>query len=403
MTSSSNQSKLIPKWMPLRITLIYAIVGGLWILLSDKFVGALTSDPEILTRIAIFKGWFFIIATSLILHSLIKRGLKAVMESAEAVRASEERLTTIVETVADGLVIVDANGLIRFANVAAEAMLDLHGENMGDDGKEFPVSRTATLTNEALPYENLAFARAIKTGEPVYGVEYTITHRDAKQIFLSVNAVPLHYADNGIAGAVVSLRDITERKRIEEIEREVQAAAEEAKRLFYKRTILSVTDGKLNLVSRDEIDVLLVNNAQEINLAESNDLTFLRSSIEKICSDAGMVDDRTHGLVTAVSEAAANAVKHANGGVALVGIKQDEIQICIKDNGTGMDALILPKATLMKRFSTKASMGLGYSLILAYVDTVYLATDQHGTWVLMEQAIADPLQEISLEALPDTW
>jgi hypothetical protein len=57
----------------------------------------------------------------------------------------------------------------------------------------------------------------------------------------------------------------------------------------------------------------------------------------------------------------------------------------------------------MKRYSTAKSLGLGYSLILASVDSLYLATDDQGTWVLMEKSPSEPPPELNLDSLPDTW
>jgi anti-sigma regulatory factor (Ser/Thr protein kinase) len=116
-----------------------------------------------------------------------------------------------------------------------------------------------------------------------------------------------------------------------------------------------------------------------------------------------MPDDRTYFLVMAAVEAAGNAVKHAGKGLARIRVRDSKVQVSIKDEGSGMDALILPKATLMSRYSTKPSMGLGYALILASVDSVYLATGEGGTDILLEDGAKTPPQELTLDKLPDTW
>ncbi len=43
-------------WGAFRITMIYLVIGGLWILLSDQFVAAGVREPPILTRLSILKG-----------------------------------------------------------------------------------------------------------------------------------------------------------------------------------------------------------------------------------------------------------------------------------------------------------------------------------------------------------
>lgn len=228
--------------------------------------------------------------------------------------------------------------------------------------------------------------------------------------WIESNRVPLHDDQGNVVGVLGTYEDVTEQRRIQEElrerrqrERQIQAEAEEAKRQFYRGTIFSVTDGKLNLVSYEELEDMMECSAIELNLVEENDLSRLRNLCKIIAKQEGMPEDRSTALVMAVGEAAANAIKHAKGGTAKICVVEGCVQVSIQDSGPGMDTLVLPKATLMSRFSTKPSMGLGYSIILDSVDTVYLATGKEGTWVLMRQAVKAPVQEICLEAFPDTW
>jgi len=75
---------------PLKITMIYAIIGGLWILFSDQLLAALVSDPVTFTRLGTIKGWFYVIATAGLLYILIRR-------AEEAQRASEQQHRQMLE------------------------------------------------------------------------------------------------------------------------------------------------------------------------------------------------------------------------------------------------------------------------------------------------------------------
>lgn len=57
----------------LRIVAIYAFFGAAWILVSDNVLGWLVSDPVTLTKVAVFKGWLYVLLTSLLLYKLINR------------------------------------------------------------------------------------------------------------------------------------------------------------------------------------------------------------------------------------------------------------------------------------------------------------------------------------------
>lgn len=251
------------KMMALEIALIYAIVSGLWILLSDRMVFTITSDRRLATALSIYKGWGFVIITALLLYALIN-------------------------------------------------------------------SMTAQIAKS-------------------------------------------------------------------------DAEAAYAKRQFYRSTVYSVTEGRLDLCSRDEIESELPRNVQHLRLSSREDLQRLRESVKQLTDEVNMPADQTHLFITAVGEAAANAIKHAGGGVVRLGIKDATVEVCVQDHGPGIDELTLPKATLMHQYSTARSMGLGYSLILASASRVYLATDPDGTWVLIEKSPSKPKPEANLDALPDTW
>ena len=57
----------------LRIVLTYTTVASLWILLSDKAVEWLFSDPAQFTLASTLKGWLFVAVTSLLLYGLLRR------------------------------------------------------------------------------------------------------------------------------------------------------------------------------------------------------------------------------------------------------------------------------------------------------------------------------------------
>lgn len=62
-------------WPALKIALIYAVIGALWILLSDKLLAYFTSDMQVLTQIQTYKGWTFILVTAILVFFLVHRKL----------------------------------------------------------------------------------------------------------------------------------------------------------------------------------------------------------------------------------------------------------------------------------------------------------------------------------------
>lgn len=56
---------------PVKISLIYAIFGVLWIFLSDSLLAWLISDINLLTQIQMMKGWIYVSITTILLYSLV--------------------------------------------------------------------------------------------------------------------------------------------------------------------------------------------------------------------------------------------------------------------------------------------------------------------------------------------
>lgn len=55
------------------VVLVYALFAAVWILLSDRLLALLFSHPDQVIQISMFKGWFFILITSLLLYGLLIR------------------------------------------------------------------------------------------------------------------------------------------------------------------------------------------------------------------------------------------------------------------------------------------------------------------------------------------
>ncbi len=99
----------------IRIVAVYALFGALWIYLSDSALGFLFRDPDIITRIATYKGLLFIATTATLLYVLIGRYIAHISEFNRQLQANEARFRAITDTTSDGFYIVDSNG--RFLEV----------------------------------------------------------------------------------------------------------------------------------------------------------------------------------------------------------------------------------------------------------------------------------------------
>lgn len=62
----------------LRIVMVYAFFGIIWILTSDLLVNAIFTDQQTISKISISKGWLYVVITSLLIYVLMYRLLKRI-------------------------------------------------------------------------------------------------------------------------------------------------------------------------------------------------------------------------------------------------------------------------------------------------------------------------------------
>jgi two-component system, OmpR family, phosphate regulon sensor histidine kinase PhoR len=228
-----------------RIALIYAILGALWILLSDTLLGLLVRDPETLTRLSTLKGWLFILVTAWLLNSLIRRSMAEIHRSEEQLheRTSElealqeetqeerNRLQVLVDTAPVGIVVHSApNGRgILLSNAAAEIIIGrplAADEDISNQSTYYGIHRP---TGESFPPDQLPVSCALR-GEACVGVEMLIHQPSGHQVYVLANSAPIRDARGEITGALVAFQDITPIKEQERLRDEfLSAAAHELK------------------------------------------------------------------------------------------------------------------------------------------------------------------------------
>lgn len=163
--------------------------------------------------------------------------------------------------------------------------------------------------------------------------------------------------------------------------------SEQQRRVFNRDVLLAVTGGKLRLVEHDEMpprDLVSAAPTLTRDLRVPPDASALRHTLSRLGQENGMEAERIDDLCTATTEAATNAIKHGNGGLATVWADRDAVTVQIEDHGTGIAPAHLARATLEQGFSTRVSLGMGFHLMLQSTDTLALCTDAQGTAIFLQ-------------------
>ncbi|MBI2844224.1 MAG: ATP-binding protein [Armatimonadetes bacterium] len=215
-------------------------------------------------------------------------------------------------------------------------------------------------------------------GEP-YDVEHRIVVGDT--IKWVRERAELEFDQQGqLRGGFGTSQDITERKAAEERERELEAH----KLDFYRRTILAATSGKLMVTEQDEIEGIAGRALATWQVTDVSALADIRRAAAAMAEAEGIDHERLNALTSCIGEMLSNALKHALGGTASLHQIKDGLMFVVGDQGPGIDAINLPNVALVTGYSTAGTGGLGYKLMLACADQVYLATGPNGTTVAVE-------------------
>ncbi|MHB8840906.1 MAG: PAS domain-containing protein [Candidatus Aquicultor sp.] len=170
----------------------------------------------------------------------------------------------ILETIAEGILIVDIAGTITYANESAEEILGVERSKLIGRPYNNPGYTVTTLEGKPYPVEERPISEAIKTGEIVRNVEYIVVRPDGRKVIISVNAGPVRDEAGATTAAVISFADITTRKLAEmslkESERRFRDMLEKAELvaiiLDVQGNIIFANDFFLDLTGWFEEDVL---------------------------------------------------------------------------------------------------------------------------------------------------
>ena len=133
-----------------------------------------------------------------------------------ALRSSERRNRSVVEVLAEGIVVQDKNGTIVFSNMAAHRILgrtddDVYGLTTND-----PIWAVIREDGNPFPEDLLPATVALATGKSQREVVIGLMRPDGERVWISVNAEPIWDDEHReVVSVVSSFSDITEQRQAE--------------------------------------------------------------------------------------------------------------------------------------------------------------------------------------------
>ncbi len=141
----------------------------------------------------------------------LRRRIAEADSYADTVRASRQRLGSIVTALTEGVVLVDRDGRILEANPSAARIVRTPIEELIGQ-PAFTGWRLIREDGSPADDEAQPIAATARTGEPSRGSVLGFTRADGTQGWIEVNTEPVHDGDGGVTAVVASFVDVTEER-----------------------------------------------------------------------------------------------------------------------------------------------------------------------------------------------
>jgi PAS domain S-box-containing protein len=150
--------------------------------------------------------------TSLVLAAVTAERTRA----GEALVANEERLRSVVHSMAEGLVVRDADGLITDCNAAAEEILGRRREDLRGRRPQDVLDGVVDEAGGPVAPEQLLGDGSLASGAPEAGFVAAVRRPDRERRWVAISSAPVLGAGGRPEGVVTTLGDITERREAEQ-------------------------------------------------------------------------------------------------------------------------------------------------------------------------------------------
>ena len=142
----------------------------------------------------------------------------------QALRHGEARYHTLVEALAEGVLVYGPDGHILLCNPAAARILGLRRDELLGAAQSGPGWTPMDEDMRPIALADLPVSRSLRNGVAVHGAVIALRRPDASLVWLTINSAPLPRNEGGApSGVLVTLADISATKRAEQALRESEA------------------------------------------------------------------------------------------------------------------------------------------------------------------------------------
>lgn len=301
--------------------------------------------------------------------------IKEKVELEKTLKSSEQRLHGILETMAEGVGVVDESGQLVYANPMAQQILGLSENTIKSRTYYDPKWQNLRLDGSPLPSEEHPMSIMMSTGKPVFDHEIGVQAPDRDRIYISINAAPIFDSEGRLSGGIGTFMDVTTRRMITQGKDDfISIASHELKtpvtalkialQLLQRSHERFSVEVRTKLIDQSvkSLDKLsgLINDLLDTSRMEQGHLKLHKTSFsifelfdecrsnlsQKTGQDITFQGDKSIILEAdnqqvgqVMTNFITNAIKYAPDSAIIVGVELlniDEVKISIKDNGPGI-------------------------------------------------------------------
>ncbi|WP_214073037.1 ATP-binding protein [Mucilaginibacter sp. dw_454] len=138
---------------------------------------------------------------------------QTVSERTKDLYANQQRLTRILETMAEGVCIIDTAGALTYANPMAQKILGLSLNRIKAHTYNDPQWDNLRLDGTPLPANEHPMAVMMTTGQALYDQEIGIQPPNRERFYISINAAPVRDENGNIVAGIGTFMDVTHRRK----------------------------------------------------------------------------------------------------------------------------------------------------------------------------------------------
>lgn len=185
---------------------------------EDAYIGALDQAPR-LSRETVNRTMAFFVKLANMISRLSYTNLQLVQSFTDretlmhSLQDSEQRWSTTLASVGDGVIATDTQGKVTFLNPVAEVLTGW----ASSEAEQQPVEGVFKIINESTrQVVDQPVRKVLQTGQTTGLANHTLLVRmDGTEIAIDDSGAPIHNAAGRITGVVLVFRDITERRQVE--------------------------------------------------------------------------------------------------------------------------------------------------------------------------------------------